>query len=67
MKNKTTSKFTIDLNSLNQDQLRNKLAGVEEAFLKQLGEQITNTEAVAGGTGNPFGQAHVSGGWLKSS
>jgi len=64
MKNKTN--FTIDLSSLNQDQLRTKLAGIEEAFMKQLGEQIPNADAVTGGSSNPFGQAHVSGGWLKS-
>ncbi|RBL89639.1 hypothetical protein [Chitinophaga flava] len=69
-----SSKFTIDLSALSKDQLKSKLGSIEESFLKELGEEITNADAISGGgpvsptnpTEGEFGQAHISGGWLKN-
>lgn len=63
--NTQRGKFTIDLGSLSKDQLKSKLGSIEESFLKQLGEEITNAESISGGT-DVFGQGHSSGGWLQS-
>lgn len=61
-KNTPGSKFTIDLGSLSKDQLKAKLGSIEESFLKQLGEEITNADAISGGADlSAFGQAHISG------
>lgn len=63
---KKNSKFTLDLGSLSKDKLKGKLESIEESFLKQLGQEIENPDAISGGNSSPFSQTHISGGWLRS-